>query len=152
MEHDPFTLRVALSQPGGARGVLYLDDGETYGHLQGNFVWREFIAESGEKTVTISSRDFASKNLKCSIDGVELATYDKDNVFANGLDSVQVERIAVLGLGNRPSKVRFGSINLEFTFEDGVSAGGRNEGLASKLTIECLGVLIANDWTVVLEF
>lgn len=152
MKRDPFTLKVALSQSGSARGELYLDDGESYDHREGNFVWREFVAESAKKTVKISSKDLASKNPGRAVDGVELATYNGGNAFANALDGVRVERIIVLGLKNKPAKVTLGKTDLEFTFEDGVAAVGKKEGVASKLTIKNPGPFITSDWTVVLEF
>ena len=151
MKRDPFTLKVALSQSGGASGELYLDDGESYDHREGNFVWREFVAESTKKTVKISSKDLASRNADRAVDGVELATYNGNNAFASALSSVRVERIIVLGLKSKPSKVTLGTTDLEYTFEDGVAAVGKKEGVASKLTVKNPGAIITSDWTVVLE-
>jgi len=151
MKRDPFTLKVALSQSGSARGELYLDDGESYDHREGNFVWREFVAESAKRTIKISSKDLASKNADRAVDGVELTTYNGGNAFANGLNGVRVERIVVLGLKSKPSKATLGNTGLEFTFEDGVAAIGKKEGVASKLTIKNPGAFITSDWTVVLE-
>ena len=151
MKHDPFTLKVALDQSGSASGELYLDDGESYDHREGNFVWRGFVARSNEKTMIISSEDLALENLDRAVDGVKLATYNGDNAFASTLNGVLVERIIVFGLKNKPSKVALGHANLQFTFEDGASAVGKNEGLASKLTIDNPGVLITSDWTAVLD-
>jgi len=151
MKRDPFTLKVALSQSGSASGELYLDDGESYDHREGNFVWREFVAESTKKTVKISSKDLASKNADRAVDGVELTTYNGDNAFANSLNGVRVERIVVLGLKNKPSKVTLGNTDLEYTFEGGVVAIGKKEGVASKLMIKNPGTIITSDWTVVLE-
>jgi len=152
MKRDPFTLKIALSQSGSASGELYLDDGESYDHHEGNFVWREFVVESTKKLVKISSKDLASKNADRVVDGVELAAYNKGNPFANALSSVRVERIVVLGLKNKPSKVTLGNTNLEYTFEEGVAAIGKREGVASKLTVKDPGVIITSDWAVVLEF
>ena len=151
MKRDPFTLKVALSQSGSASGELYLDDGESYDHREGNFVWREFVAESAKKTVKISSKDLASKNPDRAVDGVELATYNGGNTFANTLNGVRVERIVVLGLKNKPSKVTLGNNDLDFTFEDGVAAVGKKEGVASRLTVKNPGAFVTSDWTVVLE-
>jgi len=151
MKRDPFTIKVALSQTGSASGELYLDDGTSYDHREGNFVWRQFVAESAKKTIKISSKDLASKNADRAVDGVELTTYNGGNAFANSLNGVRVERIVVLGLKNKPSKVTLGNADLEFTFEDGVAAVGRKEGVASKLTIKNPGAFVTNDWTVVLE-
>ena len=152
MKRDPFTLKVALSQSGSASGELYLDDGESYDHREGNFIWREFVAESTKKAVKISSKDLASKNPDRAVDGVDLATYNGGNAFANALNGVRVERIVVLGLKNRPSKVTLGNTDLEYTFEDGVAAVGKKEGVASKLTVKNPVATITSDWTVVLEF
>lgn len=151
MKHDPFTLKVALSQSGSASGDLYLDDGESYDHHEGNFVWRGFVAESAKKSVKITSKDLASTNADRAVDGVKLTTYNGGNAFANALDGVRVERIVVLGLKNKPSKVTLGNTDLDFTFEGGVAAIGKKEGTASKLTIKNPGTLITSDWTVVLE-
>jgi len=151
MKRDPFTLKVALSQSGSARGELYLDDGESYDNREGNFVWREFVAESAKKTVKISSKDLALKNANRAVDGVELTTYNGGNAFANALKDVRVERIVVLGLKNKPSKITHGNTDLEFNFEDGVAAIGKKEGVVSKLTIKNPGAFITSDWTIVLE-
>ena len=151
MKRDPFTLKVTLSQSGSASGELYLDDGESYDHREGNFVWREFVAESAKKTVKISSKDLASTNADRAVDGVQLTTYNGGNAFANALNGVRVERIIVLGLKNKPSKVTLSNTDLEYTFEDGVSAVGKKEGVASKLTIKNPSAIITSDWTVLLE-
>lgn len=151
MKRDPFSLKVALSQSGHASGELYLDDGESYDHREGNFVWRGFVAEGTKKTVTISSKDLASKNPDRAVDGVELTTYNGGNAFANALNGVRVERIIVLGLKNIPSKATLGNTGLEFIFEEGVVAVGKKEGVASKLTIKNPGAFITSDWTIVLE-
>ena len=151
MKHDPFTLKVALGQSGSASGELYLDDGESYDHREGNFVWRGFVAKSTESAVTISSEDLSRKNLDSAVDGVKLTTYNGGNAFASTLKGVQVEVIIVYGLKNKPSKVTLGDANLQFTFEDGVSAVGKEEGRASELTIDNPRVSITSDWTVVLD-
>ena len=150
MKRDPFTLKVALSQSGNARGELYLDDGESYDHREGNFVWREFVAENTKKMVKISSKDLASKNPDRAVDGVELTTYNGGNAFASALNGIRVERIIVLGLKNKPLKVTLGSADLGFTFEDGVAAVGKKEGVASKLTIKNPGTSITSNWEIVL--
>ena len=151
MRRDPFTLKVALSQTGSASGELYLDDGESYDHREGNFIWRQFVAESSKKIIKISSKDLAAKNADRAVDGVELATYNGGNTFANSLNGVRVERIVVLGLKDKPSKVTLGKTDLEFTFKNGVAAVGKKEGVASELTIKNPGVFVTSDWTVILE-
>jgi len=144
---------VKVQFPGGITGLAENNfEGEWVTlHREGNFVWRSFVAESTKKVVTISSKDLASKNPDRAIDGVELVTYNRGNPFADALNGVRVERIVVLGLKNKPSKVTLGNTDLEFTFEDGVAAVGKKEGVASRMTIKDPGAFITSDWVIVLE-
>ncbi|KAE9403333.1 alpha-glucosidase [Gymnopus androsaceus JB14] len=125
MKLDPFTLRVALSKTGTARGELYLDDGITYSHQQGELVWREFVAEQPQKKITrISSKDLASAKPESAVDGGELTTYDPKNAFAKEIEEVRVEKIVVLGLNVKPSSVKW-------EYVPGVAASDKKEGTSS---------------------
>jgi alpha 1,3-glucosidase len=176
MKLDPFTLRVALNSNSPkskaervrARGELYLDDGVTYNHEKGELVWREFIATSppkaagkGKEALRISSRDLAAHNPTHAVDGVELGIIVKDNAFAKSVESVRVERIIVLGLENKPSKVEVvarGSTRVlpseEWEFENGVSAtGGKNvkdgERGSSFIVKSSEGLVVTSDWEII---
>jgi len=154
MKLDPFTLRVALDNRRKARGELYLDDGETYSHEQGNIVWREFKAEALKKgkAITLSSLDLAAARPSDAVDGKALSEYRGTNDFASSIGSVKIERIVVLGLGGRPTTVSTGSETpLEWEYYDGVAATGKKEGVASILTIKNPGVLVSSDWNIVIE-
>lgn len=152
MKNDPFTLKVALSQTGSARGELYLDDGETYDHRQGDIVWREFTAETKKKVLKLSSKDLAAPNASSAVDGVALGAYNGANEFAKSINGVRVEKVVVLGMKSQPKKVTVqGGAALEWSFEAGVAASDKKEGTASKLIVKDPGVGITTDWTILIE-
>ncbi|KAH9856749.1 alpha-glucosidase [Lenzites betulinus] len=155
MKQDPFTLRVALDKDGNARGELYLDDGETYSHEQGAFIWRELTAEKPAKKskgVRISSKDLAAQKPGEAVDHVAFATYDSGNAFAKSIAGVRVEKIVVLGLPAKPSSVAAeGGKELQWEFTPGVAAADGKEGIASVLVIKDPKLGIANDWTVLVQ-
>ncbi|EJF56973.1 hypothetical protein DICSQDRAFT_150074 [Dichomitus squalens LYAD-421 SS1] len=138
MKHDPFTLRVALGSDGSARGELYLDDGETYSHQQGQFVWREFAVEKLAKKsrcVWISSRDFAAQKPAEAVDRVALAAYDSGNDFAKSIANVRVEKYS------RPTT----------TITAGVASADKKEGTASVLVIRDPKVAVTSDWAILVQ-
>ena len=155
MKRDPFTLRVALSKDGSARGELYLDDGETFLHQQGQLVWREFIAEKPAKKskgIRVSSRDLAGQKPAEVVDHVALATYDNGNDFAKSIADVRVEKIVVLGLSAKPSSVAVeGGRELQWTYTDGVASSDKKEGTASVLVIRDPKLAVASDWDILVK-
>lgn len=155
MKFDPFTLRVALDKKGSARGELYLDDGETFSHQDGQIVWREFIAEQSDKktkALRISSHDLAKEKPSEAVDGVALASISSSNAFAKSIESVRVEKVVVVGLSSKPKSVKVETgQELEFVYTAGVPASGKKEGTASVLVIKDPGVAVAKDWAIVVE-
>lgn len=153
MKHDPFTLRVALSKSRTARGELYLDDGVTYSHQQGELVWREFVAEPSTKTTTrISSKDLASAYPSQAVDGVTLETYNPKNAFAKEIEEVRVEKVVVLGLNTKPSSVKVeNGAELYWEYVPGVAASDKKEGTASVLHIKDPKVLVTEDWAIIIS-
>lgn len=151
MKRDPFTLRIALDKAGYARGELYLDDGVTFSHQQGQIVWREFTSGKQGKGFKVSSRDLAKTRPSEAVDGVALATYDPANQFAKSIEDVRVERIVVLGLPNKPSSVKIvGGVDAQWEFTPGVAASGKQDGVASVLTLKNPKVNIAADWEILI--
>lgn len=155
MKFDPFTLRVALDSKGGARGELYIDDGETFAHQKGQIVWREFIAQKPDKkakTLRISSRDLAKEKPDKAVDGVALTSISPSNDFAKSIENVRVEKIVVLGLSSKPKSVKVdGGQDVEYAYTPGVAAVGKKEGSASVLVIKDPGINISKDWTIVVD-
>jgi len=153
MKNDPFTLRVAVSKSGSARGELYMDDGVTYDHQKGDFVWREFVASSKGKTVRVSSTNLGSAKPSEAVDGVDLVSYNPVNDFAKSVADVRVEKMVVVGLSSKPTsvKVEGSEVELKWEWMPGVGADGKKEGTASVLTIKDPKVLITKDWTIVIQ-
>ncbi|KAF8435139.1 alpha-glucosidase [Boletus edulis BED1] len=151
MKHDPFTLRVALDVDGGAKGELYLDDGEGFGYQQGELVWRAFQASTtrGKKAreIVVRSDDHAA-----AVPGM-VSSSVSGNVFAKALEEVdvRVERVVVIGVDARPVSVSVavgeaGVLGLEWTYEAG---DGEKAGV---VTIKDPAVGITKDWAVVIRF
>ncbi|PPR00069.1 hypothetical protein CVT24_008971 [Panaeolus cyanescens] len=155
MKKDPFTLRVALSKSGDARGELYLDDGVTYDHLKGDFVWRSFEAsKAGKKGVRLTNKDLGSAKPDQAVDGAALSTYNPQNNFANSIESVRVEKIVVVGLSAKPSTVKVeGGSDLIWEWTAGVAASEKKEGAASilSITVKDLKVAITKDWAILIQ-
>jgi len=155
MKLDPFTLRIALDKTSTARGELYLDDGETFSHQEGQIVWRKFVAEKPDKKakrLRISSHDLAKEKPSEAVGGVELKSISPSNKFAKSIESVRVEKAVIMGLSSKPKSVKVeGGQNLEFVYDAGVAAGGKKEGQASILTIKDPGVTISKDWAIVID-
>ena len=156
MKNDPFTLRVALSKAGTARGELYLDDGESYSHQQGQFIWREFVAKKEgtkkSKTLKILSRDLAAEKPNDAVDGVALKSFNPSNDYAKSIAHVRVEKIVLVGLSSKPSSVKVeGGEELVWEYTPGVSASEKKEGRPSLLTIKDPRVLVTKDWAIVVQ-
>ncbi|KAJ7655561.1 glycoside hydrolase family 31 protein [Mycena polygramma] len=152
MKQDPFTLRVALSKAGTARGELYLDDGVSYTHQQGQFVWREFAAETAKKSVRLTTKDLGAARPDEAVDGVALGQYNAGNAFAETIKEVRVEKIVVEGLSGKPSSVKVeGGKELVWEYAPGIAANGKGEDVASVLTIKDPKVLVVKDWAIVIQ-
>ena len=102
MQHDPFTLTVALDKDGSADGELYLDDGITYDYQRSDaFRLRRFSFRGGAKGTLTASKQAGGKSF----------------AVPNS-----VERIVVVGLGAAPAKA-FASaqgaqeVEVEFSYD-----------------------------------
>jgi mannosyl-oligosaccharide alpha-1,3-glucosidase len=152
MKFDPFTLRVALDKKGRAKGELYLDDGETYSHRDGQIVWREFAAKSKGKTIRLTSQDLVKVKPTEAVDGVALTNFNPANEYAKSIATVRVERVIVVGLVGKPISVKVeGGKVLKWEYTPGVSSDDRKGGQASVLTVKDPKVPITGDWTIVIE-
>ncbi|KAL4064299.1 glycosyl hydrolases family 31-domain-containing protein, partial [Scleroderma yunnanense] len=150
MRKDPFTLRVALDVDGAATGKLYLDEGEGYGHTDGEFVWRMFGAETkkGSKRGTNKELRIWNNNQDGANKGV---LYNPANAFAHTVSGVRVERVVVLGVGARPAAVHVSGLAVEWEWEEGSGFGATAEGRAGVLVIKDPAVGIADDWEIVVS-
>ncbi|KAK2464434.1 hypothetical protein APHAL10511_003582 [Amanita phalloides] len=170
MKYDPFTLRVALDKDGKARGELYLDDGVSYNYQQGEFVWREFVAEQQPKKqkngplLKVSNRDLGSANLSESVQNIAVSQYDPENAYAKDMADVHVEKIVIVGLSKKPTSVKVEETGTVLVWQF-VSGMGSNEqakrgvvsiltlgkgkkDVASVLTIQEPKLPVAKEWTI----
>jgi alpha 1,3-glucosidase len=142
MWQDPFTLIIALSKEGTASGNLYLDDGEGYDYQKGDYILRQF--------------DFSGRSLRSlsktsqPVTGTSVTQYDPTgNAWAQAIAHVKVERIVVLGLKAAPKTVKgAGNVDLDFTFEKGLSSESKKGGMGSRLVIKNPGVNVIEDWEI----
>ncbi|KNC82875.1 hypothetical protein SARC_04854 [Sphaeroforma arctica JP610] len=88
MKNDPYTLRVALDAKGMAEGQLFVDDGSSTAHETGSYALRQFSFSNGQ--------------LKSSAAQPEGSHVAADSTFTA---PNRVERVVVLGLKTRPTKV-----------------------------------------------
>lgn len=148
MWRDPITLVVAVDLTGtSATGSLYLDDGETFDNVKGDFVHRDFRlqphSKDPKKTLVLRNR---------AVEG-----HNPANAFAQKISDVTVRQVVVKGLATKPTCVRLEGegVGLEFDWTDGVAATAsrRSSGKpASVLTIKDVGAAVIHDWDVLLEF
>ncbi|PWN38233.1 uncharacterized protein FA14DRAFT_24232 [Meira miltonrushii] len=157
---DPFTLIVSVNKPASsgsdtvrASGRLYLDDGQTYDHEKGDFVWRQFDLhhdQSGKHVLKIT-------DLRPTSSKTELATFTGQSAFAEAIADVRVERLIVLGLEKAPSAIHAidsktnERVPLQFTWQAGVSAtskGLKSSKKSSELIIKDPAVKIIGDWKI----
>ncbi|KAF9986257.1 hypothetical protein BGZ65_008301 [Modicella reniformis] len=85
MEHDPFTLVIALDSQGQANGRIYLDDGETFNYEKGEYLLREFRYSNG----VLSSHD--PNEVSSSQD------QDWPTDFMRRFGELRIERFVILG-------------------------------------------------------
>ncbi|CAD6897786.1 unnamed protein product [Tilletia controversa] len=178
---DPFTFTVSLNRPNmdndmgqlRAIGLLYLDDGQTYQHENGSFVWRRLVmTEEPEGRQVLSNVDeYVVRGLNEGMAAGEgtiapkLAEYDaSNNPFAASIEKVLVEKVVILGMERSPKIVYVDGRGLEFEFVPGSSATptvvkgvkagmmGGGAGVASKLIVKNPGLRVIDAWQMVFEF
>lgn len=152
MHRDPFTLRVALDESLTAHGEIYLDDGVTYAHKEGHLAWRGLSVDSVSKSgveLRLSNVDLAAATPRSAVERGAITTFDRQNPFQSGIESVRVERVVVLGLPGPPKRVAVeGGADLEWEYAPGVAAEAKNDGVASVLTIKDPRLGVASDWAI----
>lgn len=143
MRLDPYTLRVALDKQGAASGELYTDDGNSFAHEQGEFVWRGLKASTEGKTIKITSYDKAKTTA--------VARYSSNNTFAKSHESVRVEKLVVMGLPGAPTGVSVAGTELDWEYIPGLASAATEDGPYSVLIVKNPVASITKDWEVVIR-
>lgn len=148
MWRDPITLVITTDLAGtSAAGSLYLDDGETFDHVKGDYVHRRFELQphsrDPKRALVLRNRAAGGNN--------------PGNAYAQKIADVTVSEVIIKGLPARPSCVRLEgqNIGLDFEWSEGVAATAsrRSSGsAASVLTIKDAAAAVIHDWDVLLEF
>jgi mannosyl-oligosaccharide alpha-1,3-glucosidase len=143
MYFDPFTLVVAPTAAGKAHGTLYLDDEHTLAHENvGAFVHRAFTFENN--VLTCSAAPAANSGAAGS--GVVLASNSK----AEYRPPNTVERIEFAGQEKGPKKIILRTKGQ--TQGPGQELVGLFDPARKVITVKKPDSLVADDWTITLEF
>ncbi|EDV29833.1 uncharacterized protein TRIADDRAFT_37096 [Trichoplax adhaerens] len=123
MYDDPYTLTVALNRKAQALGQLYIDDGHSFDYSKGEFSLRKFTYEDN----VLSSRP--------------------GSAYGNYKTNSWLEKIVVLGMKNKPSKISVSGKNstprkLKFKYDR------ENR----RLTVKKPEVNIVDDWEINFKF
>ncbi|KNZ49968.1 uncharacterized protein VP01_4667g2 [Puccinia sorghi] len=119
---DPITLVIALDKAGKSTGTLYLDNGESFDHKRGQFLYKIFlIKQQGPDSFTLSSSDAVSQALKSTHQALRssLTQYQLENSWIKKI-GMNIEKIIILGFPSRPTCAK---------------VGGRSNGLHYKYSI-----------------
>lgn len=132
MAKDPFTLLIAVDEESKSKGEVYMDDGETYKHEEGDFIRAGITLEP--------SRDDQSLLLLRS---ASLVPRDKQGSWVEKVkDILKIERIHIIGLS---SPVKRAIIQGEVEKEAEVICDD------FRCTLRAPWVSVAQDWTIKLE-
>ena len=101
MFNDPFTLTIAVDENGKAEGELYIDDGETFGFANGEFIHKKFVFD-GTKLV---SSDAQVNRKSCD--------------FVKKYHAV-IEKVRITGIAKSPSRVTISGQDQRFTHDAGI--------------------------------
>ncbi|OAV96772.1 hypothetical protein PTTG_12077, partial [Puccinia triticina 1-1 BBBD Race 1] len=159
MWKDPITLVVALDKEGHATGTLYLDDGESFNHERGQFLYKRFsIKKENSGSFTLSSSDAVAQTLKSTHEALRstLAQYQPDNDWIKKISSVDIDKVIILGLPARPTcvKVSGRKDGLPYEYSTGLAStvtSAKMTGLgkrASVLEIKNAAAKVVDDWSI----
>jgi len=144
MEHDPFTLIVALDNQHAASGSLYLDDGASFDYQQGAFVKRRFrFAADGSLRAEADAISVPGlTGTTAAVVAGEAKPAPAEKSFSTALT---VERIVILGAPKAFTKATLtvaGEASRDLTLEHATVAG------TTVLTVRKPDAPIARDWSI----
>eukprot|EP00834_Sanchytrium_tribonematis_P003055 NODE_108_length_18904_cov_0.654826.p13 type:complete len:172 gc:universal NODE_108_length_18904_cov_0.654826:2963-3478(+) len=125
---DPITLKIYLKND-YAKGTLYMDDYESFGYINGEYIYREFEFNknilSNKKKPAIIRKQALHEHAKGKNIKVERVN--------------RVERLIIYGKQSATTKVKVNGNNLHFDILDGV------------LTVKDPKMLVKDDWEIHFE-
>ncbi|OLY85633.1 putative glucan 1,3-alpha-glucosidase [Smittium mucronatum] len=134
MKNDPYTINVFNSIKGGAKGSLYLDDGETYNYKKGGYIYRKFTFKNATLTSQEAERPVGSDNI----------LYE---AYRDSVKHIRIERVFVVGMMNSFSKAVITHNGEDREVE--VTCTKKRKG---RCTVRDPGVSVVDDWSIRLSF
>lgn len=127
MKYDPYTLYIAISKGGTAKGELYIDDGETFEYESGNYIQVEFEVDDDAR----------------SIKG-NILHGDEHNSFTKTLENKQViiNKIVVVGTDKFSDTVNISQSGEKW------KADVLKNNAGNVFTIRLPSVVITKDWEI----
>lgn len=126
MKFDPYTLYVVINDDGAAQGELYVDDGESFGYVDGDWLHVQFEADDKKRTVT------------GKVTNVPVGP------FTDMLDNVTISKVIIVG-----SK-HLNKVQTEATIENSHGESNKLEVISSDnhFIIRNPAISIKENWTI----
>ncbi|OAR05923.1 hypothetical protein LLEC1_05391 [Akanthomyces lecanii] len=136
MKYDDYTLVVSVSKDGAAEGELYADDGDTFEHEKGQYIYRKFsLTKNGMSSIDAEGRSAKS---------VKAGTWLK----AQG--RVHVDKIIVVGATEAWNKKEVEIESEGKTWAVQVDYHAAAKGQAAYAVVGRVGAKIGSDWSITL--
>ncbi|QUC22496.1 uncharacterized protein UV8b_06737 [Ustilaginoidea virens] len=136
MRYDDYTLVVTVSKDGSAEGELYADDGDSFDHENGQYIYRKFhLANNILKSTDAEGRD---------------AKWVKAGTWLKAMRQVHVDRIIVVGAPSslNQEEVQIKSEGRKWAVK--VDYHAAKEGRAAFAVLGRVGARIGEDWSITL--
>ncbi|KAF5123365.1 Glucosidase 2 subunit alpha [Metarhizium anisopliae] len=134
MRFDDYTLVVTVSKDGSAEGDLYADDGDTFDHEKGQYIYRKFSLADG----TLSSVDAEGRSAKSV----------KAGGWLKAMSQVHVDRIIIVGA---PASLNVKEVQIASegkTWAVKVDYHSAEKGRAAFAVLGRVGAKISEDWSI----
>lgn len=133
MRFDDYTLVVSVSESGAAEGELYTDDGDTFDHEKGQYIYRKFNL-AGD---TLSSADAEGRDMEV-----------KAGNWLKAMQEVYIDKIIIVGAPSawNRNEVQIESEGQKWTIKAEYHAAEKGRGRFAVLGR--VGVRIGRDWTI----
>ncbi|ODA82453.1 hypothetical protein RJ55_00960 [Drechmeria coniospora] len=134
MRFDDYTLVVSVSKSGGAEGELYADDGDSFEHEKGQYIYRKFSLVGNKlSSVDAEGRDAASV---------------KAGSWLKAMREVYVDRVIVVGAPSEWNKKEVQIRSEGRTWSVKVDYHAAANGRAAFAVVGRVGARIGADWTI----
>ncbi|KFA77781.1 hypothetical protein S40288_00500 [Stachybotrys chartarum IBT 40288] len=137
MKFDDYTLVVSVAKSGAAEGELYVDDGDSFEHEQGQYIHRKFMLDKG----TLTSVD---------AEGREPGSV-KPKTWLTAMKEVYVDKIILVGAPSTWNKQEVQIESEGRTWTVRAQYHPADKGRAAYVTLGHVGARIGDDWTIKLS-